>query len=266
VAKKTYQKDIIALKSLSQFIPEYQQVSDIDTEIIKKWYLDKAKQTSATNANSLLRHISKFFTTAIKSRYIAQNPCQYVEKCKENEPIVKTLSQSEVKHLLDYFHDNDKELHTIPMIVLNTGIRVSELCRLKVNDISTENGTMIVRSENDRPTKSKKYRVVPIPQHALTFFKDLTNNRLQEELLLQWRSEWLSKKFVKKARQAGINCGLHDLRRTYGAWLVMAGCDLVTVQQNMGHSSIHVTVKHYAHISLNQRIEQTNKLPDVGKT
>ena len=43
----------------------------------------------------------------------------------------------------------------------------------------------------------------------------------------------------------------------------MNGVDLVTVQENLGHSDIKVTIKHYMHLVLGHRAEQTDKFPDV---
>lgn len=76
--------------------------------------------------------------------------------------------------------------------------------------------------------------------------------------------DWIAHGFVRIAKKAGLDgFTFHDLRRTYGAWLVMAGADLVTVKDNLGHSSINITIEHYAHIMIEHRATQTNRLPKL---
>jgi integrase len=48
--------------------------------------------------------------------------------------------------------------------------------------------------------------------------------------------------------QAGVSCRLHDLRHFYASGLIAAGCDVVTVQRALGHSSASTTLGTYAHL------------------
>ncbi|WP_267900150.1 tyrosine-type recombinase/integrase [Kocuria soli] len=53
----------------------------------------------------------------------------------------------------------------------------------------------------------------------------------------------------RQARQrAGVECKIHDLRYFYASGLIAAGCDVVTVQRALGHSSATVTLNYYAHL------------------
>ena len=53
----------------------------------------------------------------------------------------------------------------------------------------------------------------------------------------------------RKARdEAGLGYRLHDLRHFYASGLIAAGCDVVTVQRALGHSSATVTLNTYAHL------------------
>ncbi len=149
-----------------------------------------------------------------------------------------------------------------------TGARAGEICRLNKNDIDLELQTVTIHSYKKIPTKSKKFRVVPLPAVSITFFESLFELNKKPLLLLnskqnQWRVDSIAHGFKKYSKQAGLDYTFHDLRRTYGAWLIMNGADLVTVQENLGHSDITVTRNHYIHLVMDHKKKQVDKLPAI---
>lgn len=108
---------------------------------------------------------------------------------------------------------------------------------------------------------------MPVPVATVDFFRNIQQTQANNDRLLldnggkYWTVDKVSKQFRKLVKKKNLDCTFHDLRRTYGAWLVMAGVDLVTVQLNLGHSDISVTVKHYAQVVESHRAEQVNLLP-----
>ncbi|MBF0276102.1 MAG: site-specific integrase, partial [Nitrospinae bacterium] len=210
-------------------------------------------------------HLKAFFSTALKLNYIDKNPAVYVSPAKENSPVPKTLTEEEVSKLLKVCPD---EWKSMIKAAIYTGCRLGELCRLKVSDIDLSQRKITITSTPETPTKAKQFRVIPLPKAAISFFNELANKEKDEFLLKapkgnEWKVNWASRKFIRLAREASIDCTFHDLRRTCGAWLIMKGADLVTVQKILGHSSIDVTVKHYVHLLSDHLQSQADKMPEL---
>ena len=128
------------------------------------------------------------------------------------------------------------------MVAYSAGLRVSEVVRLKVEDIDSARGLIRIRQ-----AKGRKDRYVPLSQFAL------------EALRLYWRSErpdnWLFpgarkdkhlnvrtvQRILEKARKkAGINksFGMHALRHSFATHMLEDGVDLRYVQEFLGHKCI----------------------------
>lgn len=267
VARKTLDRDRQALDSLQAFLGGDRYLNQIAHADIERWYSNVLQNRAVATANCLYRHVKTFFRAAAADRYLAESPCQ-VRQVREVERVVRVLTKAEVGRLLS----------TIPApwasaarVALYTGARAGEICRLRVMDIGLDACPAVatIHSTTDNPTKSRKFRVVPIPDKSVPFFQDITTGRPPGDHLLlnasgaPWRVMWLAKGFSRWARRADVDCSFHDLRRTYGAWLVMAGADLPTVQLNLGHHDISTTIKHYSHLVISHRADQTNRLPEV---
>lgn len=263
--KTTIGNDELSFKSLQTFLKVDRYLNDIKESDLENWYNYLLKTKATATANCRLRHIKTFFNQAVKKHYLIVSPCEGITPIKETTRKIRTLTQSEVELLLasapiDWQH--------LIKTALYTGARSGEICRLKKQDIDLQNHTMTITSTPKNPTKSKKFRVVPLPDHSINFFTELvsfypTNYLLLNNKHTQWTNDWIAHGFVKYSKKSGVNCVFHDLRRTYGAWLVMAGADLVTVQDNLGHSNITVTRNHYIHLMMDHKKKQVNKLPVI---
>ena len=260
-AFKTLEADRNALNSLQKAIgnPYLDRITVADME---KWYDSILSTRSVATANTYFRHIRTFFNSAVGKKYLSESPCK-IDLAQEPESQIRILSENEVARLLDIMPN---AWQNITRIALYTGARLSELIRLKKSDVDLLRGCVTIHSTNDNPTKTKRFRVIPVPDVSLDLFREL---RSGSDPLLKtanghaWKRDWVSHGFVRYAKKARIECSFHDLRKTYGAWLVMNGADLVTVKENMGHSDISVTIKHYVHLMMEHKKKQVNRLPCV---
>jgi len=263
VSGKTTERDRQAIESLMNSAGDI-FLSRIRAEHIEKWLSELLKTRKPATANCLLRHTKTFFNYAVKLNYIKDNPTKEIKAIREPEKAVRILTQSEVQDLLQVMPEAWQDLIRV---ALATGARSGELCRLEKRDINIDEGYIVIRSTAENPTKNRKSRTVPIPNNYIDVFLKLTG--IADRFLLttaagsQWTVNHITKGFRKYSKKAKIACTFHDLRRTYGGWLVMSGADLVTVQQNLGHSSITVTVKHYSQVLITHRKKQVDKLPGV---
>jgi integrase len=152
-----------------------------------------------------------------------------------------------------YADDEERKLieasapHFKPVIVvaINTGMRRGELLGLQWEQVDLQSRTITVKQ-----SKSGRVRHVPLNKTAQQALSELPG--LHEGQVFRYRGlpiNDVKTAFLKAVKRAGIPCcRFHDLRHTFATRLVLAGVDLATVKELMGHASISTTMR-YAHPS-----------------
>ena len=142
--------------------------------------------------------------------------------------------------------------HLLPMILLsiNTGLRQGELFNLKWENVNLENAMMTIEGAY---AKSGRTRHIPLNKEALNTLKSwreqthttglsfINKNGLQFDNI---KKSWAT--VLKGANISHFRW--HDLRHHFASKLVMAGVDLNTVRELLGHSEISMTLR-YAHLA-----------------
>ncbi|MDQ0216338.1 site-specific recombinase XerD [Oikeobacillus pervagus] len=181
------------------------------------------------------------------------------EKIKSEE-IPESLTADEKEHLLQEV-ERDGNLRNIAIVytLLQTGIKVSELCSLNCSDveITGDRGLMIIRNE-----KGEIDREIPLSNevryHMITYMKSL--NPIDEDRALFVSSVY--KRLTTRSVQYMLkkyNVNPHKLRHTFCQELVNNGVDLRVVAKLAGHRDINVTKRYSKHIKpdLASAINQT---------
>jgi integrase len=136
--------------------------------------------------------------------------------------------------------------HLMPMalLALNTGMRRGELTQLRWSDIDLPGARLTVRAGY---AKSGKARHIPLNREALSVLKALRADQEGQGRLFPVGS--IAKAWDKVVADAKIeDFHFHDLRHTFASKLVMAGVDLNTVRELLGHGDIKMTLR-YAHLA-----------------
>ncbi len=161
--------------------------------------------------------------------------------------------------VIDYAKSVDK--YDI-VILLETGIRRSELLGLKWSDIDFNSNTMhiqraVVQSKGqiiiDRPKSATSDRVIPFSSEFSDYLKQFSNNNPyvigtdepQSPSTYAKRFKDFMNKMCKETGCPALTS--HELRHTYGTLLRENGADIYTIQKIMGHSDISVTADIYVH-------------------
>jgi len=142
---------------------------------------------------------------------------------------------------------------------LYTGARYSELGRLTTADFNSDNEHIFFGE-----TKEGRCRYVHLNDEAVAFFTDLTRDRAPDQLIFTLRNgeRWGTSDqawWMQKARErAGIAKPItqHILRHTYASLSLMAGMSLETVGEQLGHATIEITRRHYAHLAATYKRQQ----------
>lgn len=240
-------------------IDRIEAVREEDLHNFIKYLETKKFKTSTISRN--IASIKAFYHYLYKEGLVKEDISQrlHAPKVEKKLPDIMTIEEA-VKLVEQPSGDKPKELRDRAMLELlyATGIRVSELVRLKQSDINFNLGCVICK-------EGSKERMIPFGntakktlQRYLEKGRDaLLVNYGVEELFVNCSGQAMSRqgfwKIIKYyARLAGIEAEItpHTLRHSFAAHLVENGADLRSVQEMMGHSDIATTQK-YARINKN---------------
>jgi integrase len=163
----------------------------------------------------------------------------------------------------EYPEANANHLTPLVLLALNTGLRKGEIFGLRWSDINFGRALLVVRGEG---AKSGQSRYVPLNAEAIRVLTDWRGfitpepvhvfpGRQDGEPLDDIKKAWAP--LLKQAKIAGFT--FHDLRHTFASKLVMAGVDLNTVRELLGHADIKMTLR-YAHLAPEHKAAAVAKL------
>ncbi|OPX93211.1 MAG: Tyrosine recombinase XerD [Syntrophorhabdus sp. PtaU1.Bin002] len=202
-----------------------------------------------------------FFNFLIADGLLAHSPLEDIEVPRFSPPIPEVLSEEEVVELLRLPEGSKTSLRdrTILELLYATGLRVSELVKLKKSDINLEAGFLIASG------KRSKERVVPLN----TYSKDIIKLYLDREkprgpyLLPNRRGNMLTRqaiwKIIRKyaSKMEKDHVSPHTMRHTFATHLLEGGADLRSVQILLGHEDISTT-QIYTHVD-SKRLKEIHK-------
>jgi len=248
------------VKAVEELARYYRRSPDrISTEEIRDYmhFLIVGKKLSYSSCNHKIVAINFFFREVVRRKVELRVPM------KRSGRLPEPLSREEVARLLDAA-ENQKH-RVLMMTAYSAGLRVSELVRLKPQDIHSDR--MLIRVNQGKGRKDRY---------------TLLSQRLLDELRAYWRASrpesWLfpnqtrtdhmptctpARAFYRLKQRAGITHGrgIHTLRHSFATHLLEAGVDLRTIQILMGHTSLNTTVK-YLHVT-EKHLEQTKSPLDL---
>ena len=243
-AWSTYnRRDRFSINSLTLFF-KGKYLFEITPLMIEKYKAMRLEKVSPATVNRELECLKHMFTKAIDWGYAKTNPVKGIKFLKEPPGRLRYLKSEEVVALL-----NACANHTRPIVVtaLHTGMRKGEILNLKWVDVDLRNRKITVIN-----SKNNESRVIPINQ---TLHKELSNlfRNTNGEYVFPNREGLpfghIQRSFSSALKRAKIeDFRFHDLRHTFGSYMVMQGVDLRTVQQVMGHKDIKMTMR-YSHLS-----------------
>lgn len=254
-----------AIKHFENFILDKDILfEEVNSELIEdfKSYLLQTKSIrnidKKLSQNTALSYFSKVKATlrkAYKLNMLQADVNSQVEGIKENESERDHLTLEESIALYNT-HCRKEIVKTVSLFSLLTGIRYSDIAKLKWNDIhSTAQGHFI----RFRQQKTQKNEMMPISEHAYRLLADHPNEgEIVFEGLKKWDVDRLLPIWIS---DAGINKHItfHCFRHTYATLQISAGTDLFTVSKMLGHKSIKTT-QIYAKLVDSKKIQATGRI------
>ena len=257
--KLSYEHDEYRMEVLLRWFREYPAEGITAQEIERRF---EKEEWSPATANRYRALLSLTYRLAIRNGKAKENPARQVKHRLEDNARVRFLSPEEETALRTAIEAGCPGRSPELTLSLNTGLRMSEQYRLRWQDVSLNRRILTVpRSKNGAA------RHVPLNQAALGALKALREKGNGSEFVCGGAKkprQW----FEPAVKASGLkNFSWHCLRHTFASRLVMAGVDIRTVQELMGHKTISMTVR-YAHLAPQHQLAAVERLdaPTAGQT
>ncbi len=221
---------------------------------------EKGKAVSTVSRN--LASLRSFYQYLYRTKVVPEDPTVNLESPKIERKLPKILTAEQVELLLEQPKCVDLKGYrdkAMLELVYATGIRVTELVSLNVNDVNLESGYVKCIGNN-------KERVIPIGTLAVNALKEyveksrkiLLRDENDQSLFLNVNGHRLTRqgfwKIIKQYKaQANIDADItpHTLRHSFAVHLLENGAELRAIQEMLGHSDISST-QVYAHMGQNR--------------
>lgn len=242
------------LEDFRKFLGE-SEVEKIDYLTLRK-YLAVLKEKKL-GTRTVLRHLSvlrSFFKFSTREGYIKTNPTLNLLSPKMEKHLPMFLTEDETSKLIEAAIPKDERGlrdRAILETFYSTGIRISELVGMDVQDIDFIGGVVKVSG------KGKKERLVPIGETALSAIRNYLEKRKKQPdaLFLNKSGRRITDRGVrgivgKYIRFASIRGGVsaHTFRHSFATHLLNRGADLRSVQELLGHANLSTT-QVYTHLT-----------------
>jgi integrase len=206
------------------------------------------RQWHDSTINRFFAYLRRAFTLAIKDGLMARNPMSGVKFFPEQHR-TRFLSEPELRSLHGVMQAGDWRLVAL---ALEIGLRQSEMFGLRWDCVDIEHGVLTIpRSKNGT---TRHVLMTEEARNIMRSFESFAESPFvfpskHDPLKSLCPDSFLRNKYRPALRRAGIqNSRWHDLRHTCASRKVMAGADLLTVKEWLGHRDFDTTLK-YAHLS-----------------
>lgn len=253
---ESYARDLAKLESWTE--RNNFDLIKLDRKDLREFLTDLSREKlSPTSVNRIISALRGFYKFLQFDRHITKNPAEDLDAPQKGFYLPKFLNGSEIEQLL-LIPDVSQETGLRNRAILETmyacGLRVSEVCDLKISDIELDAGILTCKG------KGSKTRKVPLGRSAAEWLKNYLVLRRKKEnieiqnLFVSSLGNPISRQDVfKMVKECGEKIGRedvspHTLRHSFATHLIQNSADVRSVQQMLGHADISTT-QIYTHIT-----------------
>lgn len=245
------QNTVDSYKSDLTKLSNYLQNHDLSKTNIDNFFIDMSEFNYSSSTKKRMHSSIKNFLKYINENEDYESIDISDIKLKSSKKLPEVLSITDIENMINFYNHEtylDSRNRTVIDVLYSTGCRVSELCDINISDIDLDEKYLKLKG------KGSKQRIVPI---GSMLYKNLMQYLNVRETFLQNRGEplFLSKsknkldrtavfRIIKKtAKNISLQTDVHPhtLRHSAATHMLEGGCDLRTVQEFLGHSSVSTT-------------------------
>jgi len=260
VEKASYKRDKVIGTVVKAYFGKT-PVGDITPFDIKEWrkwrmkrVTRRGKPITKAALNRELAFMKTMFNLAVEWGWLKSNPAQDVKLLKGETKRLRILEREELTGLIGAAANY---LRPIIIAAVSTGMRKSELLGLRWKDIDFGRG--FIRVEH---SKNGEARSVPMDDFLKEKLLPIKRGKASNDAVFTREGAIVTcfkEAFKAACRRAGISdFRFHDLRHTAASLLAAGGCDIITLQNILGHKSISMT-QRYAHL-IPERFEKSRQI------
>ena len=263
-----YDRDVRLLQKALKLENDEQLANVTRNQLLGYMSQLKEQGRSAATIARKLAAIKAFYRFLTAERYIEVDPAEVIEAAKKGLHLPKVLSVEEIETLLDEPNlgtlDGYRD-RTMLEVLYATGMRVSELVNIPVNNVNLQMQYLIACG------KGNKERIIPLGSVAIKFLQhylsDVRPQLLKNEFsrvdtlfVNKWGKPLTRITFYELIKNYGRSAGIskditpHVLRHSFATHLLDNGTDLRVVQELLGHADISTT-QIYTHLT-NKRLRE----------
>ncbi len=242
------------------------RLPQVDNVVLRGFLAELYRRNlTKTSVARKLAAVRSFFNYGVRRRWLDENAAKVVATPRLDQHVPGFLSEEEMRKLLEVPSADDPlglRDRAIFEVFYATGIRVSELVGIGLEDLSLEERMVRVKG------KGKKERLVPFGRKAEASLRAYLGVRHEfplrlgeTSIFLNYRGTRLSPRSVQRLtakylRQAALSRNLspHALRHSFATHLLSRGADLRVIQELLGHESLATTQK-YTHMDVAQLLD-----------
>ncbi len=243
--------------------------AQINKEVIRAFilYLQEEAKTprskkplSSATVQGYVRTLRVFFSWAVREEYLPDSPTAKIPVPKATQKIINTFTYEQIGKLAEACYRSNGNSYrnlTILLLLLDTGIRVSELVHINHEDVNLAEGWVKIKIG-----KGGKERIVPVGsvvQKSLwKYINRFRPQPLTQKVTRLFLSEYglpltrsgiqqMLRRCGKRAGISGVRCSPHTFRHTFAKSYLINGGDIFSLQKILGHSSL-ASVRTYLNL------------------
>lgn len=253
------------LQWLNETYPDIKTINQINAAILRAYtiYLSEERYNEQTGKKGLspytvnvrLRFLRAFFNALYREEIVNKNPVEGISLMRVDEDTFEPLTDEEIERLLgspntrEYAQFRDL---VIMYLMLDTGMRISEICNLELQDIDFKTRAIILPAHKN---KNRKPRIMPLSNHVVKLLLELvtenkahfdTNYVFLSNYGTQYNPNSFRRRLLIYKEKAGIEKRVspHLFRHMFCRNYILNGGDIFTLQRIAGHADISTTRKY----------------------
>lgn len=250
---ESYRRDLNSWRSFRPGEGGDENLLRADEKTLRAFLIElQAKGVSPRTQARTLSAIRGFYKYLLKIGLIDDDPTSGIHSPKMGRKLPRTLDLTDIRRLLEsYDLDNPKSLRDRVMLetMYCTGLRVSELCNIRLSSLKLSESCLIVHGKGDRVrlTPLASSTVEMLERYLRNARPQLSAGRTSPYIFLTSRGTPMSRQqFWRdlKKRAEGLHIGdvhPHMLRHSFATHMLERGADLRSIQELLGHADISTT-------------------------
>ena len=241
------------------------EVLDVKYDDIRFFLMElDNKHNKASTVSRKLSSLRGFYKYLINNNYTSNNPFSLIKTPRKEKKLPRFFYYNELEEMfnsIDISNALGQRNRLILEVLYASGVRVSELVNIKVRDINDEEVKVLGKGNKERITRIGDYAREILDIYLNDGYKELNKNN-SDYLFLNKDGEQLTTRGIRyildqiiKNTNVKKKISPHMLRHSFATHLLNEGCDILSVQELLGHESLTATAI-YTHVS-------TDRLKDV---